>query len=589
MSAATLNHDGAFAAARRRLRFGPLWLAAPGLAFLAIFFLFPVLRLLGLSVQDLETSAWTGDHYARIVATDVYFRVLMSTFRIAGLTALLSLLFGYPLAYWLAQLPERQRGLAILAVMVPFWTSYLVKTFAWMVILGRTGVINQILSGTGMSPLPLLHNEFGVMAGMVHAMLPLAVLTMLPVMTTVDRRLVQAAETLGAPPANAFWLVYFQLSLPGVAAAGLLTFISSLGFFIVPALLGGPQQTMLAQLIISQIQEMLNWAFAGALATFMLLAALVTCWVYDRLFGLSSLSGETSGRTGGGQGRLRGAGMGILSALAKASTALGGPVGRLLGPKVMDRLLPLYSAAVIVFLVAPALVVVPIAFTTSPFLDFPPPGYGLEWFRVYFTSDLWVSATIRSFAVAFATAILATLVAGLAALALARSSSRWRGAIFAFFLAPMIVPRIVIAVGLFYLFAQIGLVATDLGLIIGHTVLALPFAFVAISAVVKGHDWRLDQAAATLGANRFKTLMLVTVPLIRGGLVAAFLFAFITSFDELTVAIFVSGGVKTTLPKQMWDDMILQLNPTLAAVSVVVFAIVMALLLMAEWLRRPAR
>nr|WP_308219647.1 ABC transporter permease subunit [Azospirillum argentinense] len=150
-------------------------------------------------------------------------------------------------------------------------------------------------------------------------------------------------------------------------------------------------------------------------------------------------------------------------------------------------------------------------------------------------------------------------------------------------------PRIVIAVGLFYLFAQIGLVATDLGLIIGHTVLALPFAFVAISAVVKGHDWRLDQAAATLGANRFKTLMLVTVPLIRGGLVAAFLFAFITSFDELTVAIFVSGGVKTTLPKQMWDDMILQLNPTLAAVSVVVFAIVMALLLMAEWLRRPAR
>ncbi len=473
--------------------------------------------------------------------------------------------------------------------MVPFWTSYLVKTFAWMVILGRTGVINQILSGTGMSPLPLLHNEFGVMAGMVHAMLPLAVLTMLPVMTTLDRRLVQAAETLGAPPANAFWLVYFQLSLPGVAAAGLLTFISSLGFFIVPALLGGPQQTMLAQLIITQIQEMLNWAFAGALATFMLVAALVTCWVYDRLFGLSSLSGETSGRTGGGQGRLREAGMGILSALAKASTALGGPLGRLLGPKVMDRLLPLYSTAVIVFLVAPALVVVPIAFTTSPFLDFPPPGYGLEWFRVYFNSDLWVSATIRSFAVAFATAVLATLVAGLAALALARSSSRWRGAIFAFFLAPMIVPRIVIAVGLFYLFAQIGLVATDLGLIIGHTVLALPFAFVAISAVVKGHDWRLDQAAATLGANRFRTLMLVTVPLIRGGLVAAFLFAFITSFDELTVAIFVSGGVKTTLPKQMWDDMILQLNPTLAAVSVVVFAIVMALLLMAEWLRRPAR
>ncbi len=588
MSAAAL-HDGAMTTPRRTLRFGPLWLAAPGIAFLIVFFLFPVLRLLGLSLQDTDTAAWTDDHYARIVSTDVYFRVLLSTFRIAGLTALLSLLFGYPLAYWLAQLPERTRGKAILAVMVPFWTSYLVKTFAWMVILGQKGVVNQVLSGTGLPTLPLLHNEFGVMVGMVHAMLPLAVLTMLPVMITVDRRLVQAAETLGAPPAHAFWLVYFQLSLPGVAAAGLLTFISSLGFFIVPALLGGPQQTMLAQLIISQIQEMMNWAFAGALATFMLAAALVTCWVYDRLFGLSTLSGDNSSRKGGGTGGLRNAGLKLLAVLAKASTAAGGAVGRVVGPHKLAWLLPVYSGAVIVFLVAPALVVVPIAFTSSPFLDFPPPGYGLDWFKVYFSSDVWLAATVRSFGVAFATAILATLVAGLAALAMARSTSRWRGVIFAFFLAPMIVPRIVIAVGLFYLFAQIGLVATDLGLIIGHTVLALPFAFVAISAVVKGHDWRLDQAAATLGANRFQTLMLVTVPLIKGGLVAAFLFAFITSFDELTVAIFVSGGVKTTLPKQMWDDMILQLNPTLAAVSVVVFLIVMALLLVAERLRRPTR
>ena len=260
-----------------------------------------------------------------------------------------------------------------------------------------------------------------------------------------------------------------------------------------------------------------------------------------------------------------------------------------LGERGRDRLPAIYSTLVLVFLVAPAVVVVPIAFTSSPFLDFPPPGYSLKWFEVYFGSDLWLGATLRSFGVAFATAILATLVAGLAALALARSTSRWRGAIFALFLAPMIVPRIVIAVGLFYLFAQIGLVATDLGLIIGHTVLALPFAFVAIAAVVKGHDWRLDQAAATLGANRVQTLMRITVPLIRGGLVAAFLFAFITSFDELTVAIFVSGGVKTTLPKQMWDDMILQLNPTLASVSVVVFVIVMALLLIAERLRRSGR
>ncbi len=578
------------AARPNRFRFGPLWLAVPGIAFLLIFFLVPVARLMGLSLEDADTGAMTASHYARILETDVYFRVLLITFRIAGLTTLCSLLLGYPLAYWLSRLPDRTRGTMILLVMVPFWTSYLVKSFAWVIVLGRTGVINQIGLGSGLlsQPLELLHNELGVMIGMVHAMVPLAILTMLPVMTGIDRRLTQASGTLGATPAKGFWLVYFPLSLPGAAAAGLLTFISSLGFFIVPALLGGRQQTMLAQLIIVQVQEILNWAFAGALAAMMLAAALVTCWLYDRVFGLSSLSGEPSDGKAGKTGVLRAIGLAILDRVATVSSAIASGSHALLGQAVSSRMLGIYSVMMFAFLMLPTLVVLPIAFTSSQFLEFPPPGYGLEWFRTYFTSDLWVAATIRSFGVAFATAIVATVIGGFAALALARSRSRWRGIIFAFFLAPMIVPRIVIAVGLFYLFAQMGLVATDVGLVIGHTVLALPFAFVAIAAVLKSYDWRLDQAAATLGANRVQALRFVTVPLIKSGLTAAFLFAFITSFDELTVAIFVSGGVKTTLPKQMWDDMILQLNPTLAAVSVVVFIVVTTLLLAAEKLRRSS-
>lgn len=588
MTATTVSTTGAARASR--FRFGPLWLAAPGIAFLLIFFLVPVARLMGLSVEDADTGSLTAGHYARIFETDVYFRVLLITFRIAGLTTLFSLLLGYPLAYWLSRLPDRTRGLMILLVMVPFWTSYLVKSFAWVIVLGRTGVINQIGLGTGLlsQPLELLHNELGVMIGMVHAMVPLAVLTMLPVMTGVDRRLTQASGTLGATPAEGFWLIYFPLSLPGAAAAGLLTFISSLGFFIVPALLGGRQQTMLAQLIIVQVQEILNWAFAGALAAMMLAAALVTCWLYDRVFGLSSLSGEPSDGKAGRKGILRALGLAVLDRFAGISSALANGSHRLLGAAVSSRMLGLYSLLMFAFLMLPTLVVLPIAFTSSQFLEFPPPGYGMEWFRTYFTSDLWVAATVRSFGVAFATAIVATVIGGFAALALARSRSRWRGIIFAFFLAPMIVPRIVIAVGLFYLFARIGLVATDIGLVIGHTVLALPFAFVAIAAVLKSYDWRLDQAAATLGANRVQALRFVTVPQIKSGLTAAFLFAFITSFDELTVAIFVSGGVKTTLPKQMWDDMILQLNPTLAAVSVVVFVVVTSLLLAAEKLRRSS-
>ncbi len=566
-----------------------LWLAAPGLAFLAIFFLYPVLRLMALSLQDPGTGDFSLASYARIANTDVYLQVLGITFKIAGYTALFSIILGYPLAYWLAGLREGFRERMVLLVMVPFWTSYLVKTFAWMVVLGRTGVINTLLLGSGATsqPLPLIYNEFGVIVGMVHAMVPLAVLTMLPVMIGVDRRLIQAAQALGAAPAQSFWLIYFKLSLPGVTAGGLLVFISSLGFFIVPAFLGGRRETMLAQLIITQVQELLNWAFAGALAAMMLVAALMTCWIYDRLFGLSSLSGEVSDETGK-SGRLRGVGNSVLHAFGKGSAILADVVQRVIGDRGARLVLPVYCALVLAFLVLPTLLVLPIGFTSSQFLEFPPPGYSLRWFETYFSSPVWIAATLRSFGVATATAICATLIGGLAALALAKSNTKWGGAIFATFLAPLIVPRIIIAVGLFYLFAQIGLVATDLGLVLGHTVLALPFAFVTVTAILKNYDWRLDQAAAVLGANRFKTLLLVTVPLVRGGLVAALLFAFITSFDELTIAIFVSGGIKTTLPKQMWDDMILQLNPTLAAVSVVVFVIVTILLLIAERFRRTA-
>jgi putative spermidine/putrescine transport system permease protein len=568
----------------RAFRLGALWLAVPGLLFLAVFFVWPVAQLMGLSLFDPNSGKASIATYQRIAATDVYLRVLGITFRIAGYTALYSLLIGYPLAYWLSRLPDLYRGRMLLFVMVPFWTSYLVKTFAWMIVLGRSGIINSLATGSGLvdQPLTLLHNEFGVMVGMVHAMVPLAVMTMLPVMAGIDRRLVQAAQTLGASPAHAFWLVYFKLSLPGVAAAGLLVFISSLGFFIVPAFLGGRRETMLAQLIITQVQELLNWPFAGALAAMMLAAALTSCWVYDRVFGISTIAG---GAAQVGTGRIRDLGLAILAVIARFAGALSQLAQTLLGRRGSGFILPAFAWLVIGFLVLPTLLVIPLAFTSSQFLEFPPPGYGLTWFRTYFESPLWIQATIRSFLVAFATAIAATTIGGFTALALANSRTRWSGLIFAFFLAPMIVPRIVIAVGLFYLFARIGLVATDLGLIIGHTVLAIPFALVTMAAVLKSYDQRLDQAAATLGANRLKTLTGVTIPLVKGGLVAAFLFSFITSFDELTIAIFVSGGVKTTLPKQMWDDMILQLNPTLAAVSVVVFVVVTVMLLVAERFR----
>ncbi|MEJ0019836.1 MAG: ABC transporter permease subunit [Acetobacteraceae bacterium] len=583
----SLAAPGLLPAIRRVRLVNPLWLAVPGLLFLALFFLYPVARLLLLSLQDADTGALSVASYSRLFSRNIYVRVLQNTFTIAAQTTGLCLLLAYPVAYWLTSMPARRRQSLLLLVLLPFWTSALVKAFAWIVLLARTGVVARLLADvTGSAePVEMLYGRGAVLMGMVHALLPLAVMTMLPVMTQIDQQYLRAAQTLGAPRAQAFWRVFFQLSMPGVAAAGLLVFIASLGFFITPTLLGGPKDPMLGPLIITQIQTMLNWGFAGALAAMLIVTALVTCAVYDRVFGLSTVSGGT-GRQREGRSWLATLGMAGLALVANLHGMLSERLARLLGGHRFNWIVPAIACTVVAFMVLPILVIFPMGFTSSRFLEFPPPGYSLEWMATYFGSEMWITATLRSFGVAFATALATTALAGLAALGVARGQGRGGGLIFGMFLAPMVVPHIVCAIALFYLFAQMSLVATDAGLIIGHTVMAMPVVFVTILAILKNYDWRLDQAAATLGASRSRALRRVTLPLIKGGLAAAFLFAFIWSFEELTVAIFIGGGLKTTLPKAMWDDMLLQVNPTLAAVSVVVVLIVVSLFAVAQRLRR---
>jgi putative spermidine/putrescine transport system permease protein len=175
-----------------------------------------------------------------------------------------------------------------------------------------------------------------------------------------------------------------------------------------------------------------------------------------------------------------------------------------------------------------------------------------------------------------------------AAFAFARRQVPVRTAILAFMLSPLVIPRIVFAVGLFYLYARLGLVGTSTGLVLGHSALALPYVVITVLAVLKTYDERLDQAAWTLGASRLRAFFHVTLPLIRTGMISAFLFAFITSFDELTIAMFVTAGLANTLPKQMWDDALHELSPTVAAVSTILLVAISTLLILSEWLRYRA-
>jgi len=599
---ATSDALGREAAVHRRR---PPWLLAwpifPVLIFLGLVFLYPVAQLLWLSVVD-RAGDLTGTHYLRLFASPVYVKVLQNTFEIAGWTTVLCIVGGYPVAYLLATTSENRRNNLILWVLLPFWTSFLVRTFAWIVLLGRNGAVNDMLEALGVTdaPLELIYNMTGVMVGMTHALMPLGILTMLSVMQSIDASLPKAASTLGARGGQAFWRIYFPLSLPGVAAAGLLVFITALGFFITPALLGSPRETMITQIIIQQVQELLNWPFAGAISMLLLVSAIAVFYLYDRALGMSTLAGGAPVSQRGGVGGANpigqaGAWLGgrLIAGLGAASDLVAEQWERLF-PSRPDRrprgssrtLLWAVVLAVIAFLALPSFFIAPVSFTTDAFIEWPPTFFTWRWYETFIASPTWTAAIVRSLGVGAVTAALALVIGAPAAFVLARQRIAGRTAAMAFILSPLIIPRMIIAVALFYLYARIGLVGTSLGLVLGHTVLAVPYVVVTVMAVLKNYDERLDQAAGSLGANRARTLRHITFPLIRPGLIAAFLFAFITSFDELTIALFVSGGLATTLPKQMWDDALLKVSPTLAAVSTVLLVFVTAMILLAEYFRR---
>lgn len=245
----------------------------------------------------------------------------------------------------------------------------------------------------------------------------------------------------------------------------------------------------------------------------------------------------------------------------------------------------LLSAIVLLFLALPILVIVVVSFSSAAYLTFPPPTFGLRWYRAYFDSAAWLAATGLSLSVAAAVVVLSTVLGTLAALGLTRLPGAARAAVAGLVLSPLIVPSIVVAIGIYYAFSRYGLVGSRIGLVLAHTCLAVPFVVTSVSASLAGFDRRLEQAARSLGASPWGAFRQVTLPLIRPGIAVGALFAFITSFDELIVALFLSGSGAVTLPRRMWDDLRFAIDPTIAAVSTLTVVLTVLLLGGAHLLR----
>ena len=255
------------------------WPATPALVLLFVFFLFPVVRMLGFSVE-----AGTFDWYAKALGEGLYLNVFWTTFQIALLVTLICLLLGYPLGFLIATTTPGWATLGFIFVLLPLWTSVLVRTYAWMVLLGRNGVFNRWLIDGGLiaDPLPLLHNFTGVLIGMVHVLLPYMVLPIYGAVRRLDPAIVAAAEGLGASDWRIFWRIYLPLTLNGIFAGAVLVFVLSLGFFITPALLGGGRVIMIAVLIEQEVRQTLNWPFAAALSAVLLMATLLVYTLAQR-------------------------------------------------------------------------------------------------------------------------------------------------------------------------------------------------------------------------------------------------------------------------------------------------------------------
>ena len=289
-AAQTLLNKRALKSEEYRERFMLFGLSMPSLLAILIVVFLPILWLSSLSFYNVA-GALSMENYVRIFESDLYRRTFVVTFQISVSVTVICVLLGYPLCYWLSKMTDRKAAILMVFVLVPFWTSVLVRTYAWLVLLQRNGIINSTLMSLDVieEPLQLAHNLTGSIIGMVHIMLPFLILPLYATMRSIDTDLVRAAVGLGSSPRKAFWHVFFPMSLPGLSAGIVLVFILSLGFYVTPALLGGGRVQMLAQRIESTITIYSNWGAASALGVVLLLLALVMIWLMNRVFGLDKL------------------------------------------------------------------------------------------------------------------------------------------------------------------------------------------------------------------------------------------------------------------------------------------------------------
>jgi len=500
---------------------------------------------------------FTLTHYQRIFEGQAL-GYISTTLLIAAITAVVCLLLAFPMAYGLNRFYSRefQRNY-LLIIIATMWLTVIIRTYAIQILYSAEGIFNRFLVGTGVVSEPVLGTTglFTVITGMVYGFLPFALLTIYASINEVDSSVEEASLNLGANRLQTIWRVIIPQASQGVLLAGGLVFILASGSYVVPRLLGDPDQWTVPVLITQQISDQLNVPFAAALSIMFVVIIdglfLAGYWLYKRLVSVSTTDPDTQ------------------STWSKIET-IGTDVFGAVPDKLADRLpvfLRVYLWVMLALFILPLIVVISVSFSPSSFMRFPPSGLSLQWYQSVLLSPSWLSAIGNSLLIATFASILATSIGASLSYAIDRFELRFNSQLSLLGVLPLVIPPVIVGVAHMSYFLQLGIWGTRTGVVLAHGVVFSPFAFALVRRGLLNIDRHLEEAAATLGANQRQITRTITLPLLASSLFSGALFSFVLSLNEYIIAFFLTGFGFNTVPVEIFASLRYNYSPDIAAIS----------------------
>jgi ABC-type spermidine/putrescine transport system permease subunit II len=515
-------------------------LPLPAVLAVAVGFFVPLAVLVVYSFWPTEDGQiihrWTTENYTRFFTERAYWRMLLRSFGLVAVASALTVLLSFPFAYFVAaKVPPARRLLWILIAIIPFWTSYLIRVFAWLNMFGDQGLINKALIGIGVTDSPIEFFGFGrpaIVITFINLLFPLSFLSTYIAIERINPAMSDAAADLGARP----WRKLLTITLPtarsGIVAGFVFAFIAMLGDYATPQLIGGTSGTLYANLITNQFGYSLQWGFGAALAVLFLVAILLLVVVLRLVVG----GVESAGEYTGGFARKR------------------------------ARFLLGYSVLYLVFLYTPPALLVLLAFNDSDESGLPFVGFTTRWFTVVFNNPVLLDAFWTSLKVALSAVLISAVLGTLAAVQIVRTKGRLRSFNLGMIALPLFLPPLVLGLAIIVGLNALGLQRGLWTIIAGHTILTLPVVTLLILVRLEGLDRNQETAAMDLGARPWVAFLTVSVPQALPGILAGIMIAFAISMDEFILTFLVTGS-QQTLPLYIFGSLRIRVTSELNAIS----------------------